>query len=342
MTRLADLTTIKVGGEPASLKTCTTRDELIEETLKLWRKGEDWLILGGGSNIVAAENLDDLYVIQVATKGVESTNDGDNVTLLVEAGENWDDLVAGTVAAGLAGLEALSGIPGSVGASPVQNIGAYGQEVTNLITRIEFLDYETHDVVWLSNSELKFAYRDSAIKQGRLGLITRVEFQLKNLNGFSEPIAFDQLAKSLNANLGDSIEVTMVRDAVLKLRAAKGMVLDANDTDTTSCGSFFTNPIVSASFARTLPSNAPKFETPENDGATVKLSAAWLIENSGIKKGFALAGSKARISTKHTLAITNTGNATADEITELASFVQQRVLNTFGVNLVPEPNLVGF
>lgn len=343
-TALSELTTIGVGGVPEQLRVATTREEIVSQALEMWREADEWIVLGGGSNLVAADEIPHLQVLQIATKGVESSLvEGTNrVRLRVEAGENWDDLVAGTVQAGLAGLEPLSGIPGSVGASPVQNIGAYGAEVANLISRIGFLDFLTGETETIEAEDLKFGYRDSILKQGRLGVVLWVEFELENLGGLSAPVAFDQLAKALAVDLGAQVPVAKVRDAVLQLRVAKGMVLDPNDPDTASCGSFFTNPIVTDRHARTLPSEAPRWETVEDDGQTVKLSAAWLIEKAGIPKGFRIPGSKAAVSSKHTLAITNSGGASAGEILELAEFIQARVSNTFGVNLRPEPNIVGF
>lgn len=343
-TALRELTTIGVGGVPEQLRVATTREEIVSQALEMWHEADEWMVLGGGSNLVVADEIPHLQVLQIATKGVESSLvEGTNrVRLRVEAGENWDDLVAGTVQAGLAGLEPLSGIPGSVGASPVQNIGAYGAEVANLISRIGFLDFLTGETETIEAEALKFGYRDSILKQGRLGVVLWVEFELENLGGLSAPVAFDQLAKALAVDLGAQVPVAKVRDAVLQLRAAKGMVLDPNDPDTASCGSFFTNPIVTDRHARTLPSEAPRWETVEDDGQTVKLSAAWLIEKAGIPKGFRIPGSKAAVSSKHTLAITNTGGASAGEILELAEFIQARVSNTYGVNLRPEPNIVGF
>jgi UDP-N-acetylmuramate dehydrogenase len=339
---MANLTTMGVGGVPEKLWSATTRAELIESALAMWAEADEWLILGGGSNLVFADEIPHLQVLQVATKGVESENQGHRVRLLVEAGELWDDLVAGTVAAGISGLEALSGIPGTVGASPIQNIGAYGAEVASSIAAVEFLDYNSGEVSWLKTEELGFAYRDSVFKRGRLGVVLRVEFSLTHNDGLSQPIAFEQLAGALGVQLGEQVPVSRVREEVLRLRASKGMVLDAGDRDTAGCGSFFTNPIVSARFARTLPTEAPKFETVEDDGETVKLSAAWLIEHAGVKKGFRLPGSNAAISSKHSLAITNRGGATALEVAQLAEYVQLRVANQFGINLVSEPVMVGF
>ena len=353
-TTLAQLTTMGVGGAPQTLTVAKTREALIEAAIELWASGEDWLVLGGGSNIVAADDLRGLNVLQVATTGIEESRAGSKVLLRVQAGENWDALVDSTVAKGLAGLEALSGIPGSVGAGPIQNIGAYGRELIDVLVRLEFLDYETGELQILENADLGFGYRDSIFKTGpaanagqapkiaKLGIITWVEFEVQDLSGLSEPINSTQLASALGLEMGAQARVGDIRQQVLELRASKGMVYSHEDLNSHGCGSFFTNPIVSDSFARTLPAEAPRWETPEDDGLTVKLSAAWLIENAGIGKGFALPGSGAAISQKHTLAITNRGGATAKDVIELASFVQQRVSNTYGINLVPEPNLIGF
>jgi len=344
MQKLSELTTIKVGGEPAEIIVAKTREDLIEETLALWRTGENWLILGGGSNLVVADEVQDLHVIKVETKGVQTFKSAtENKTILrVQAGENWDEFVAQTIDLGLAGVEAMSGIPGTVGAGPVQNIGAYGQELSDTLVRVEFVDYETHEVTVLEKADLEFGYRDSVIKRGRTGLITWVELELESFGGLSAPISSGQIAGAFGVELGSQLPLRELRESVLKMRASKGMVLSEADPDSVSCGSFFTNPIVSHTFARTLPEVSPKWETLEDDGLTVKLSAAWLIENSGLSKGFSLPGSKAAISSKHCLAITNRGGATADEIVQLANYIQLQVSNRFGITLVPEPNLIGF
>ncbi len=341
---LADLTSMQVGGTPAEIYAAKTRDDLIEHTLNVWRSGDDWLLLGGGTNMVVADNVENLRVIKVENMGIEPVRNKDEtrVVVRVQAGENWDDFVAHTVKAGLAGIEAMSGIPGTVGASPVQNIGAYGQELSDSMVRLEFVDYETHEIAILEAKDLQFGYRDSAIKRGRPGVITWVEFELQKLDGLSRPLYSTQIAADLGVAMGAQVSLEAVRASVLKLRARKGMVIDENDPDSVSCGSFFTNPIVSDRVARGLPDDAPKYESEEDDGLTVKLSAAWLIENAGIEKGFRIAGSRAAISSKHTLAIVNTGGATATEILQLAEYVQVRVSNKFGINLVPEPNLIGF
>ncbi|POH65294.1 UDP-N-acetylenolpyruvoylglucosamine reductase [Cryobacterium zongtaii] len=384
---LADLTTLRVGGAPAHLVAPADEAGLIQAALDAWGSDEPWVLLGGGSNTVAADAGFDGTVIHVCTRGVEvlataaetgadaeidADVDGRPVRIRVQAGEPWDDLVALTVANGWAGIEALSGIPGTSGAAPVQNIGAYGQELANSLAAIDFLDFESGEVERLSAAELGLGYRTSVLKQGRRGVVLAIELELRDMSAqaavlggaLSQPVTYPQLANALGVQLGDRVPLAELRQSVLGLRAGKGMVLDAADPDTYSAGSFFTNPIVTESFARTLPDEAPRWKQAEIElpdrvipldeyagvgpmpGVevlrTVKLSAAWLIENSGIHRGFRLPGSGAAISSKHSLAITNTGTATADEIGQLARFVQQRVQADFGVILHPEPVFVGF
>jgi len=338
---LSDLTTIGVGGVPERFRIALTRDEIISEALEMWGEADEWLVLGGGSNLVVADQIPNLQVLQISAQGANWVATGPTVTVQAAAGTNWDVLVNFAVEQGFAGIEALSGIPGSVGAAPVQNIGAYGAELASVLTKVEFLDYLTGEVVTLPASELGLAYRDSIFKRGRQGIITMVELQLQKLGGLSAPIAFPQLANALGVELGAQLPLAQVRSAVLALRNSKGMVYNPTDADTRGCGSFFTNPIVSDRLARTLPADAPRWEVDE-DGLKVKLSAAWLIERAGIPKGFALPGSGAGLSGKHTLAITNRGGATAEDVLQLAEFIQLCVANQFGVNLQPEPNLIGF
>jgi UDP-N-acetylmuramate dehydrogenase len=342
MTALSTLTSMRVGGTPASITECRTREELIAAAKKLWATGENWIVVGGGTNLVFAEDVGNLNVLLVKTAGIEKTKLDGKQVWKIQAGVGWDELVAEAVAEGLAGIEGMSGIPGTCGASPVQNIGAYGQELSDVFLRAEFLDYETGEQVILGPKDLKFGYRDSAIKRGRSGIITWIEIELIDLEGLSRPLYSGQIAGALNSQMGEHVKLTDVRDAVLRLRAAKGMVLDPKDPNSVSCGSFFTNPIVSDSFARTIPDDCQKWESQEDDGLTVKLSAAWLIEDAGIGKGFSLPGSNAAISSKHALAIVNKGGATGEQIAELARFIQERVAAKFGINLVPEPNLIGF
>lgn len=355
MTRLlSELTTMRVGGPALELVEPTDAASLIAATRTAWASGEEWLVLGGGSNVVVADEGFDGIVIRVATSGIEHLGSG---RFRVAAGESWDGLVAFSVERGLAGIEALSGIPGSVGAAPVQNIGAYGQELSDVLVSVDLLDYDSGDFVRVAATDLALGYRTSAIKEGRAGIVIAVEIALRE--GESTAVKYAQLASALDVPVGGTASVADVRRAVLALRASKGMVLDPGDTDSVSCGSFFTNPIVSREFAVGLPADAPRYpmspepldvavsvgETPASPpviaDTRVKLSAAWLIERAGITKGFRLPGSRAAISSKHTLAITNTGAATATEVIELARFVQMRVFAEFGVQLAPEPNLVG-
>jgi len=341
MQALSELTSIRVGGVPASITRCNTREELIAAAKSTWATGENWMVLGGGTNCVFGD-VANLHVIKVETTGIEKTKSEGKQVWKIQAGVGWDELVAEAVSEGLAGIEGMSGIPGSCGAAPVQNIGAYGQELSDVFLRAEFLDYETGELGILEPTDLKFGYRDSAIKRGRAGIITWIEIELIDLEGLSRPLYSGQIAGALNSQMGEHVKLVDVRDSVLKLRAAKGMVLDPNDPNSVSCGSFFTNPIVSDRFARTISSDAPRWESQEDDGLTVKLSAAWLIEQAGIGKDFSLPGSKAAISSKHALAIVNKGGATGEQIAELARFIQERVAAKFGINLVPEPNLIGF
>ena len=376
---LSTLTTFRVGGPPAARVAPVTEQDLINETLVVWGMDENWLLLGGGSNTVVADEGFDGIVIHVVTRGIEvrsseadAAGDGpaDRVRLRVQAGEPWDDLVAHAVQHGWAGIEALSGIPGSCGAAPVQNIGAYGQEISDSLVAIDFLSYETGEVERLDASELGLGYRTSVLKQGLRGVVLAIELELHDTaaeasvlgSTLGQPLKYAQLASALRVQLGDRVPLQTVRDTVLGLRAGKGMVLDPSDPDTFSAGSFFTNPIVTEAFARSLPASAPQWpmttELPdrvipieeyrgvgpipgEEPARLVKLSAAWLIEQSGVSRGFRLPGSKAAVSSKHTLALTNTGGATAEEVAQLARYVLGRVQAEFGVNLQPEPVLVG-
>ena len=359
--QFSDLTTMRVGGPAHHFVEATTEAQLVEAAHEAWSGHDEWLLLGGGSNIVVADEGFDGTVIRIATRGIERlpTAPG-SVRLRVQAGEPWDALVAYAVENGWAGVEALSGIPGSSGASPVQNIGAYGQELSDSLAAIDFLDYLDGDLQRLHAADLGLEYRTSAIKQGRQGVVIAIEIDLLDTgDGLSAPIAYDQLARALGVELGARVPLGEVRQTVLALRASKGMVLDDADPDSVSCGSFFTNPIVGENFARTLPDDAPRWLMeeepadvvvplgempalpPQRSDHRVKLSAAWLIESAGIGKGFALPGSRAAVSGKHTLAITNRGGATAAEVAELARFIHTRVFSEFGVRLQAEPNLVG-
>jgi UDP-N-acetylmuramate dehydrogenase len=358
-TAFRDLTTLRVGGDIADLREPTTRAELIDTFRVVSSSRNPWFVLGGGSNIVVSDEPFDGTVIRVTTRGIDRHNDGDRVLVTAQAGESWDDLVSWTVDNGLAGLEALSGIPGTVGGAPIQNIGAYGGELAETFVSLQFVPAGSGSVETLTRDGMRFGYRTSVLKEGRSGLVVSVTFALTP-SSESTPIAFEQLSRALGRDLGDTVALTEVRRAVLELRASKGMVL-GDDPDSVSVGSFFINPIVSDALSRTLPMDAPRFPLDGERDATavplgvepefpdftakpsdVKLSAAWLIENAGIPKGFALAGSRAALSSKHTLAIVNRGSATAADVLELARYITIRVHDTFGVMLEPEPTMIGF
>ena len=337
---LSTLTTMRVGGIPKSITRCETTQELYAAALAAENSDEKFQILAGGSNTVFADDVSDLNVILVANTGIEVLEENQSeIELRVQAGENWDEFVAWCIERGYAGLEAMSGIPGSVGATPVQNVGAYGQEVSQVITSIEFLDFETHEVALKPASFFEFSYRNSALKRNLRGVIGFVDFKLRKLSGLSVPMASGQITNHVGADYGSQLPLTQVRETVLALRSSKGMVVKDSDPNSVSCGSFFTNPVVSNSKSLEFPQDMQKWEMENGD---IKLSAGWLIENAGIPKGFSLPLSKAGISEKHALAIINKGGASSKEIIELARYVQERVAARWGINLVPEPNLIGF
>lgn len=364
-TPLSELTTMRVGGPAERVVVAHSAEDLARYADELWGSGEPWLLLGGGSNtVVSDEGFPGTLLLARNTGIAQIDEDPGRVRLRVQSGHDWDHLVATAADRGWSGVEALSGIPGLAGAAPVQNIGAYGQELSDVLDSIEFLDLVRGSVRRIPAAELELGYRDSAIKRGLEGVVLSIDLVLRD-DPRSAPVRYGQLATALGVEAGDRVPLRELREAVLRLRASKGMVLDPADHDSWSSGSFFTNPIVSERFARSLPEDAPRFpvggEEPEPavtsfeelaagmpmripdlvEERRVKLSAAWLIEQAGISRGFRLPGSGAAISAKHTLAITNRGGASAADVAELARFVQQRVQQEFGVILAPEPNLYG-
>ena len=334
---LAPLTTLRVGPVARRVITCSTTDQVIS-TLRTLDAGEQPrpLVLAGGSNVVIADEATGLTVVRLATGGV--TVDGP--TLRVEAGAVWDDVVVDSLRRGLGGLECLSGIPGSAGATPVQNVGAYGVEVADVITRVRLLDRNGGDVRWVPPEELGFGYRRSVLKNTESAVVLEVEFRLDG-SGRSAPLRYRELITALGAREGERTDPARVRDAVLGLRRSKGMVLDDADHDTWSVGSFFTNPVVSRPDYERLQarSDPPVPHFPAPDG--VKLAAAWLVEQAGFGKGFPGPHASAGLSTKHSLALTNRGTATAADIVALARTVRDGVRDAFGITLVAEPVLVG-
>jgi UDP-N-acetylmuramate dehydrogenase len=331
---LAGLTTLRLGGPARRLLVAETEDEVVEAVRGADTGSEPLLVLGGGSNLVVADEGFDGTVLQVATRGVAVAPMAEHA-LQVEAGVDWDHVVRLTIDEGYAGLEALSGIPGRVGAAPIQNVGAYGQEVAQTVGWVRALDRRTHDVVLVSPEDCGFGYRDSVFKRSDRYVVLAVAFALEH-SRLGAPVRYAELARRLGVEVGERVPATDVRAAVLELRRGKGMVLDAEDHDTWSAGSFFTNPLLPADQAAALPETAPRWPT---DDGRVKTSAAWLIDQAGIGKGHG--SGAARVSTKHTLALTNRGAATTAELLVLAREIRAAVQDRFGVTLVPEPVLVG-
>ena len=335
---IAPLTTLRVGPVARRLVTCATTDEVIAvlRALPIDDPAEPVLVLAGGSNVLIADDLADLVVVRLANTEITVYDD----VVRAEAGALWDDVVVTSLAHGLGGLECLSGIPGSTGATPVQNVGAYGVEVADVISRVRLLDRRSGEVRWVEPAALGFGYRTSVLKHSAEAVVLEVEFAL-TADGLSAPIRYGELAKVLGAEPNSRVDATRARTEVLALRAGKGMVLDDADHDTWSVGSFFTNPIVShEEFARLRDRTAgdvPHF--PAADG--VKLAAGWLVEKSGFGRGYPDVDVAARLSTKHALALTNRGAATTADLLALARAVRNGVRSAYGIDLTPEPILVG-
>jgi UDP-N-acetylmuramate dehydrogenase len=358
---LADYTTLGLGGPAKNFVTASSESDLVAAVRAADASGDPVLLLGGGSNLVIADDGFPGTVIHVASRGVDSrpAGSGDGFSdVTVAAGEDWDAVVASTVAEGLAGLECLSGIPGKAGATPFQNVGAYGQEVAESIASVRVFDRTAGDLFTLENGQCEFSYRNSLFKaSGGRYVVTAVTFRL-HADPLSRPVRYAELASELGVELGERAPVGEVRSAVLKIRARKGMVVDPGDPDTRSAGSFFTNPVISpadfervrkaasgiASVAATgrpvpnFPAGPPGPGGPSGD--LVKVPAAWLIEHAGFGKGYGAPG-PARVSSKHTLALTNANGATTGDLLALAREIVSGVRDVFGVTLTPEPILVG-
>ncbi len=364
---LAGYTTLGVGGPAVRFVDASTDDQVIAEVRDADAVGEPVLVLGGGSNLVVADEGFPGTVVHVATSGVKIVpdQDGVTVTVTVAAGEDWDSLTERCVAEGLSGIECLSGIPGLAGATPIQNVGAYGQEVSETVVAVQAYDRLRDTVVTLANAECGFGYRTSAFKRsagpgrdravldpaaatGRF-VVLGVTFRLGK-DPLSAPVRYGDLARVLGIGEAGRAPLSEVRSAVLGLRRGKGMVLDPADPDTRSAGSFFTNPVLdhgqfaevqrraAARTGRTAGEvSVPHF--PAGDGQ-VKVPAAWLIEQAGFGKGYRGDGG-ARISSKHTLALTNPGDASSASLVGLAREIRNGVRQAFGVDLVNEPVLVG-
>ena len=334
---LADLTTLRLGGPATHFVEATTEDQLLDVVRVADEAGDSLLLVAGGSNLVVADAGFDGTVVRVATRGVTVDQDAcSGATVTVAAGESWDAFVARAVTEGWVGVEALSGIPGSVGATPIQNVGAYGQDVSQSIASVRAYDRYERTVRTFAAADCAFTYRHSRFKaEPHRYLVLSVTFQLR-LGDLSAPVAYTELARTLGVDEGARAPAAQVRDAVISLRRGKGMVLDPHDHDTWSAGSFFTNPIMTAEQAADLPAAAPRFAQPDG---TIKSSAAWLIDHAGFAKGYG--SSTVSLSTKHVLALTNRGGATTADLLDLAREVRDRVADLYGITLVPEPVLVG-
>jgi len=346
-TTLAQLTTLGVGGPARRYVETGTSDELVDAVRTADADGEPLLVLGGGSNVLVGDDGFDGLVVRDTRcdLGVTDASACAGTTLVVAAGTPWCAVVDHAVANGLSGVEALAGIPGSAGATVVQNVGAYGQEVAGTIASVRTWDRARNTVRTLMLADLEFGYRTSLLKASlrqpsQWGptpryVVLEVTFQLRK-ESLSRAVGYPELAQRLGVELGERTPLADVRDAVLALRASKGMVLDPSDPDTRSAGSFFTNPVLDRAAAAALPPDAPRFDTPDG---RVKTSAAWLITHAGFAKGHGLPG-PASLSTKHVLALTNRGGATAADILALAREVRTAVQTRFAITLEPEPVLI--
>ncbi|MEU6774603.1 UDP-N-acetylmuramate dehydrogenase [Streptomyces sp. NPDC046759] len=340
---LAPLTTFRLGGPATRLVTAETDAEVIAAVRDADDSATPLLVVGGGSNLVIGDKGFEGTALRIATRGVELRG----TTLELAAGEVWSDAVARTVEAGLAGIECLAGIPGSAGATPIQNVGAYGQEVSSTITEVVAYDRHAGETVTLANEDCAFSYRHSRFKADPdRYVVLRVRFELEDAGGLSAPVKYAETARALGVEAGDRVPLAEARETVLKLRTGKGMVLDPEDHDTWSAGSFFTNPILTdeqyavfhARVRERLGDGVEPPAYPAGKGRT-KTSAAWLIDKAGFTKGYGTG--PARISTKHTLALTNRGGATTEDLLTLAREVVAGVREAFGVTLVNEPVTVG-
>lgn len=340
---LAPLTTFRLGGPATRLLTATTDDEVISAVRAADDAGTPLLVIGGGSNLVIGDKGFDGTALRIATTGFRL----DGSALELAAGEVWTDAVARTVEAGLAGVECLAGIPGSAGATPIQNVGAYGQEVSHTLTEVVAYDRARQETVTLSREDCALSYRHSRFKEHPARyVVLRVRFALEDADGLSAPVRYAETARVLGVEPGDRVPAALARDTVLALRAGKGMVLDPEDHDTWSAGSFFTNPVLDEGAYADFLARArvrlgddvtpPAF--PAGEGLR-KASAAWLIDKAGFTKGYGTG--PARISTKHTLALTNRGEATTEDLLALAREVVAGVRDAFGITLVNEPVTVG-
>ncbi|MCW2496103.1 UDP-N-acetylmuramate dehydrogenase [Jatrophihabitans sp.] len=330
-TTLADLTTLRLGGPAKHVVTATSSEQIVSALCRADELGKPSLVVGGGSNLVVSDTGWPGVVVLIRTEGIASTRVGDLVTVTVQAGEVWDTVVATSVRNGWSGLAAMSGIPGRTGATPIQNVGAYGSEVADVISSLSVYDRETREVSSWSPAQCGFGFRTSAFKHTDRYVVLSVTFSL-TVSPLAPPVRYAEVARRLGIEVGEVAPSADVRDTVLELRRSKGMLLDADDHDTWSVGSFFVNPFVAPD---AVPDGCPHWTV---DGQ-VKLSAAWLIENAGFTKGYGT--KKVAVSSKHTLALTNRGGASTAQLLDLAREIRAGVEARFGVRLRPEARLAG-
>ncbi|GLZ77405.1 UDP-N-acetylenolpyruvoylglucosamine reductase [Actinorhabdospora filicis] len=328
---LAPHTTLGLGGPAERLIEAGTAADLVSAVRDATGPV---LVLAGGSNVVIGDAGFAGTAVLVRSEGLEVTGSGDEVRVTVAAGHDWDAFVAQAVAEGWSGVECLSGVPGSAGATPIQNVGAYGQEVSETIAGVTVYDRERDRIEKFTPAECAFTYRGSVFKHRDRHVVLDVTFALRR-SPLSGPIRYAETARALGVEVGERVPLAVARETVLGLRRGKGMVLDAGDADSRSVGSFFVNPVISAEEFAGLPEDAPHW--PE--GERVKVSAAWLIQRAGFERGYGRDG--VSISTKHTLALTNRGGGTAKALLGLAAEIRDGVEKSFGVRLRPEPVLVG-
>nr|WP_223205127.1 UDP-N-acetylmuramate dehydrogenase [Gordonia jinghuaiqii] len=349
---LAELTTLRLGGPAREIVRCEDTRGIVETVMELDEQSEPVLLIGGGSNLVISDDGFDGTAVVLASGRVEfgSGRESGRTHVVADAGVGWDELVAATVDAGYGGLECLSGIPGAAGATPVQNVGAYGVEVADVLRSVQVLDRRSGNLRWVSPGELGLGYRTSNLKHRNDFVVVAVSFWL-NDDRTSQPIRYRELATRVGVEPGDRVDAASAREAVLGLRRGKGMVLDADDFDTWSAGSFFTNPIIAGDDAPAVLERiaarvgddvaVPTYPVSSDDTPTsIKLSAGWLIERAGFGRGYPGLDAPVRLSTKHTLALTNRGSATTAQLLDLAREVRDGVVDAFGVTLHPEPVLV--
>jgi UDP-N-acetylmuramate dehydrogenase len=343
---LAPLTTLDLGGPADRLIRVTERDDLAAAVIEADRRDEPLLILSGGSNVVISDDGFRGTVIQIATRGIESlTGEDGRIEMTAQAGEPWDRFVARTVRDEAAGVECLSGIPGSAGATPIQNVGAYGQEVSSTIRRLEALERSNGEIVEMSASDCGFGYRTSRFRGRSEFVVLSVTFAL-DPSPESEPVTYSQLADALGTDPGMRAPLSAVRETVLDLRRAKSMVIDPHDPNSVSAGSFFTNPVLERSAMADLQQRATELLGPEETppswdagGGMLKTSAAWLIERAGFRRGYG--HGSVGLSENHTLALINRGGATTAELVAFAREIADGVRVTFGISLIPEPVFIG-